>query len=345
LIRGAYDQPGEIVQRDTPAFLPPLAAGGDVKTRMDLARWLTDKRHPLTARVTVNRFWQQFFGTGLVKTSEDFGTQGEWPSHPNLLDDLTTNFVNSQWDVKGLVRTIVGSHTYQQSSQAESAAYRADPYNRLLARGSRFRLDAEMIRDQILAVSSLLNRTMYGKSVKPPQPLDLWKSVSMVSSSTYAFTADTGDNVYRRSLYSFWKRALPPPQMTIFDAPTRESCIARRERTNTPLQALVLMNEGQYFEAAKHFARTVVGRADTSDEQRLSDLYESVTSHLPDESEMTSLRNGLDALRANYQADPASARALTANVREASDQERVDIAAYTMLINSLFNLDVVKTRE
>ncbi len=202
-----------------------------------------------------------------------------------------------------------------------------------------------MIRDQMLAVSGLLNQSMYGKSVKPPQPPNLWKTVSMVSSSTYSFTADTGAKIYRRSLYSFWKRAMPPPQMTIFDAPTRESCMARRERTNTPVQALVLMNERQYFKAAKQFARNVLERADRSDEQRLSYAYESVTSHLPDTSEMTRLRNGLDAFRAIYQADLPSAKAMTSDVKEAIDQDRVEIAAYTMLVNSLFNLDVTKTRE
>ncbi len=167
----------------------------------------------------------------------------------------------------------------------------------------------------------------------------------MVSSSTYSFAADTGAKIYRRSLYSFWKRAMPPPQMTIFDAPTRESCIARRERTNTPLQALVLMNERQYFNAAKHFAQRMLERTDISDEQRLSYAYESVTSHLPDTSEMTSLRNGLDALRATYQQDLTSAKAMTSDVKEVSDEERIEIAAYTMLVNSLFNLDVTKTRE
>jgi hypothetical protein len=192
LIRGAYDQPGEKVERDTPDFLPPIKSEGDVKSRMDLARWLTDKDHPLTARVTVNRLWQQFFGVGLVKTSEDFGTQGEWPSHPRLLDDLTTNFVESGWDVKTMVKSIVGSEAYQQSSKSRTAAYKADPDNRLLARGARFRLDAETIRDQVLAVSGLLNQSMYGKSVKPPQPPYLWNTVSMVSSSSYSFIADTG---------------------------------------------------------------------------------------------------------------------------------------------------------
>ena len=345
LVRGVYDQPGEKVERDTPAFLPPLKSTGAVKTRMDLARWLTDQDHPLTARVTVNRFWQQFFGAGLVKTSEDFGTRGELPSHPELLDELTDSFVRSGWDVKRLVRSIVCSETYQQSSRAEAEDFTSDPDNRMLARGSRFRLDAEMIRDQVLAVCGSFNDSLYGKSVKPPQPPDLWKNVSMVSSSTYSFTADEGAKIHRRSLYSFWKRALPPPQMTIFDAPTRESCTARRERTNTPLQALVLMNEEQYFRAAQRFARTLLSEKNLSCGQRLSYVYESITSRLPDDAELVSLRNGLDALRQTYQEQPDLAKAMTSDVNDVSDQQRIEIAAFTMLVNSLFNLDVAKTRE
>ena len=262
MIRGMYDQPGEQVERNTPAFLPPMKKQDGLKTRMDLAQWMVDPSNPLTARVTVNRLWQQFFGVGLVKTSEDFGAQGDWPSHPELLDDQTVRFVQSGWDVKKLVRSIVLSETYQQSSKATRDRYVSDPENRLLARGSRFRLDAEMIRDQVLAVSGLLNPTMHGKSVKPPQPPDLWKvAVAMPYSNPRVFQADSGDQIYRRSVYTFWKRALPPPQMSIFDAPTREeACIARRERTNTPLQALLLMNEEQYFLAALHCASGLLER-------------------------------------------------------------------------------------
>lgn len=345
LTRGAYDQPGEQVGRNTPAFLPPLDSGSAPGTRLDLARWVTDPRHPLMARVTVNRFWQQFFGVGLVKTSEDFGAQGEYPSHPDLLDHLAVQFMQSGWDVKTLVRSIVLSETYRQSSAAGKDAWRTDPENRLLARGSRYRLDSEMIRDQILAVSGLLNETMYGKSVKPPQPPNLWKSVSMVSSSTYSFEADTGDSIYRRSLYSFWKRAMPPPQMTIFDAPTRERCIARRERTNTPLQALVLMNESQYFHAARTAARNLLAAEGSTDRNRLIQSYESVTAHLPGPSQLESLERGLKSLRTTYGSDVELARELTTDLADLSDEDRVELAAWTMLMNSLFNLDEVKTRE
>ena len=345
LIRGAYDQPGETVERNTPSFLPPMKSSGPVKSRMDLADWLTDKSHPLTARVTVNRIWQQFFGIGLVKTSEDFGMQGDWPSHPALLDDLTVNFIESGWNVKQLVEHIVSSETYKQSSHASADEFTADPGNRALARGSRFRLDAETIRDQILSVSGLLNPTMFGKSVKPPQPPNLWKSVSMVSSSTYAFKADAGDKIYRRSVYSFWKRALPPPQMTIFDAPTREACIARRERTNTPLQALVLMNEPQYFEAELHFANQIVNMPARSDADRLRFAYETITARLPDQDELQVLQNGLEGFRADYGNDLAAANSLTESIKDASDAERVELSAFTMVTNAIFNLDITKTRD
>ena len=284
LVRGAYDQLGELVERGTPSFLPPLEVEGRQKTRMDLAKWLVAPSNPLTARVAVNRFWQQFFGVGLVKTSEDFGAQGEWPSHPDLLDHLTIRFVESGWDVKSLVRSIVLSETYQQSSKAPREQFINDPRNRLLARGSRFRLDSEMIRDQVLATTGLLNPEMYGKSVKPPQPEGLWKIVAMPSSYPREYKPDTGDQIYRRSIYTFWKRGLPPPQMTIFDAPNRDACIARRERTNTPLQALLLMNEEQYFAAARHFASQLIASKEHGDtSSRLTHAYETITSRQLDE--------------------------------------------------------------
>lgn len=344
-VRGVYDQLGEPVQRNTPAFLPALPESEGIRTRMDLAKWATDPQNPLVARVAVNRFWQQLFGAGLVKTAEDFGAQGEWPSHPNLLDDLAVEFVQSQWNVKLLMKSMVLSETYRQSSQTDPASFAADPENRLLARGSRMRLESEMIRDQILGVSDLLVSTLYGKSVKPPQPPNLWKTVSMVSSSTYSFTADQGDKIYRRSLYSFWKRAMPPPQMTIFDAPTREACIARRERTNTPLQALVLMNEEQYFKAARRFALQILSETDITERERILTAYESITGGLADDTEYTTLRDGLRDFQITYEKDLPSAQALTNDLTLRDDQQRIDVAAYTMLINSIFNLDIVKTRE
>lgn len=343
-IRGAYDQLGPVVKRNTPDFLPPLKTAGEIPSRLDLAHWLTSDEHPLTARVAVNRIWQQFFGTGLVKTSEDFGAQGQPPSHPQLLDDLAIRFRESGWDVKRLVKEIVMSETYCQSSVASPEDYRRDRDNRLLARGSRFRLDAETIRDQILMVTGQLNREMYGRSVKPPQPPNLWKSVSMRSSNTYSFQADTGDKIVRRSVYSFWKRAMPPPQMTLFDAPTRESCTARRERTNTPLQALVLMNEEEYFRAAKLWARSVVQKYD-DDSTRIQVLYESLTARIPDTGEAQALQDGLQSLRKNFEDNPQLAVELTESLALDDSESRTDIAAYATLINSLFNLDIFKTRN
>lgn len=336
LIRGAYDNPGEEVGRDTPGFLPPLKAENpEQKTRLDLARWFVAPENPLTARVAVNRFWQQVFGVGIVKTSEDLGAQGEWPSHPDLLDYLATRFVESGWDVKDLFREMVLSETYQQSSVATPEEFEADPENRLLARGSRYRFDSEVIRDQILATSGLLNVEMYGKSVKPPQPEGLWKSVALPSSYPNRFTPDDGDKIRRRSVYTFWKRGLPPPQMTILNAPTRESCIARRERTNTPLQALLLMNETEYLRAARHFAERVLKEAP---ESQVGFAYQTITSRLPDKEEVDTLNALLKDLVAGYKAKPELAAAL-------AERDDAELAAWTMVINTIYNLDITKTRQ
>ena len=343
LERGSYEHPGEKVERNTPRFLPPLKEKGKSYTRMDLAEWLVDPLHPLTARVAVNRFWQRFFGSGLVKTSEDFGYQGDWPSHPRVLDSLTISFVESGWDVKALLRQIVLSRTYRQSSDAAAKDYRLDPENRLLARGPRYRMDAEMIRDQILFVSGKLNREMYGESVKPPQPQGLWEAVSMAAPFTYV--ADTGNDIYRRSLYTYWRRAMPPPQMTIFDAPSREYCTARRERTNTPLQALLLMNEPEYFQAAKACATEAMIDTHVSVEDRLTLLFERITSHLPSELQMDAMLKALTDFRELYIADRELAEALTTELVETTHEERAELAAWTMLSHGLLNLEVSKVKR
>jgi hypothetical protein len=351
MTRGAYDQPGEEVTRNVPGFLPPMKKQDGLKTRMDLAEWFVDPSNPLTARVAVNRFWQQFFGIGLVKTSEDFGSQGESPSHPKLLDHLASRFVKSGWDVKAIVRSIVLSQTYQQSSTATRDQFVSDPSNRQLARGSRFRLDAEVVRDQLLSVSGLLNTTQYGKSVKPPQPEGLWKIVAMPSSYPSVFEPDTGDKVYRRSVYTFWKRGLPPPQMTIFDAPTRESCIARRERTNTPLQALLLMNEEQHFAGAMHYARELLDRSDLTDDEKIVMAYETITSQLPGDKTIGQLQTARQDFQRLYTTDPAEAKAMVSASLDpgiaaiSAAEQQADLASWTMLVHSLLNLDVTKTRE
>ncbi|MCH8218944.1 MAG: DUF1553 domain-containing protein, partial [Planctomycetes bacterium] len=258
LKRGEYDQKGDEVTRRTPLFLPPMDANAP-DDRLGLARWLVDPRHPLTSRVTVNRLWQQLFGTGLVKTAEDFGTQGERPSHPALLDWLAAEFVQGGWDVKAMMKLLVTSATYRQSSALSPRLIERDPENRLLARGPRFRLDGEMLRDQALFLGGLLSEKMGGPSVKPPQPDGLWFAVGYSGSNTVRFVADTEhDQIHRRALYTFIKRTSPPPQMNTFDGPSREASCVRRERTNTPLQALLLFNDPQYVEAAKGLARRVL---------------------------------------------------------------------------------------
>lgn len=348
MVRGQYDQPGEVVERATPAFLPPMNVEGEIPTRMDLANWLVSPQHPLTARVTVNRFWQYLFGVGLVKTSEDLGAQGESPSHPELLDHLSGQFVRSGWNVKSLVKSMVLSKTYRQSSVAAKEHYLADPRNRLLSRGSRFRLDAEVIRDQVLALTGVLNTRMHGKSVKPPQPEGLWQIVAMPSSYPRVFKPDEGDEIYRRSVYTFWKRGLPPPQMTILDAPTRESCIARRERTNTPLASLLLMNEPQYFSAAIHLAEKSVSDEKSSEGERIAQLYRRVTCQIPSEDMHEKLIAFLHDMREHYQDNPELAETM---ISHSSDErikhcdDKPELAAWSMLVHSLLNLDITKTRQ
>jgi len=345
LIRGAYDNPGELVERDTPAFLPPMKAKDGLRTRMDLAEWFMATENPLTARVAVNRVWQQFFGVGIVKTSEDFGAQGEWPSHPELLDYLAVSFVESGWDVRALVKQIVMSETYQQSSKASPERFESDPENRRLARSSRFRLDAEVIRDQVLTTSGLLNDQLYGRSVKPPQPAGLWKAVSMPSSYPRIYEPDTDDKIYRRSVYTFWKRGMPPSQMTILNAPSREACIARRERTNTPLQALLLMNETEYLKAARHLAHQTISDRSLSPADRLSAVCETITSRLPDADETETFLKMVEDLGTIYRENSDLANQLCEGVQLHEGVSSADLAAWTMLVSTIYNLDITKTRD
>ncbi|MCH2060362.1 MAG: PSD1 and planctomycete cytochrome C domain-containing protein [Verrucomicrobiales bacterium] len=340
--RGQYDDPGDVVQRDAPGFLAPLKKSGEVATRMDLAEWFVSPENPLTARVAVNRFWQQFFGVGLVKTSEDLGAQGEMPSHPGLLDYLTVTFIESGWDIKALVRQIVLSKTYRQASVADPERFTKDPENRLLARGSRFRMDAEMIRDQILFTSGLLAQQMYGRSVKPPQPDGLWKAVTMIGER---FRPDSGDAIYRRSLYTYWKRGMPPPQMTILNAPIRDACTARRERTNTPSQALLLLNENEYLKAARQLAMIALGPQDANTVQRVAFIYETITSKLPDPAEQRVLATLVENLNEKYAANPELADQICSGMKVQEAGKKAQLAAWTVLVNTLYNLDITKTRE
>ncbi|WP_186776024.1 PSD1 and planctomycete cytochrome C domain-containing protein [Rubripirellula reticaptiva] len=332
LIRGQYDQPGDAVERATPSFLPPLPKDAP-NDRLGLAMWLTAPNHPLTARVAVNRFWQQVFGTGLVKTSEDFGSQGQPPSHPELLNWLAADFQSHGWDVKRLMKSLVMSNAYQRSARVSDDMLRIDPNNRLLARGPRHRLDAEVLRDQSLALAGVLVDSEGGPSVKPPQPAGLWEAVGYSGSNTVKFVADEGDKVYRRSVYVFWKRTSAPPQMATLDAPSRESCTARRERTNTPLQALLLMNEVQYLESAKLLARRALDEPEIdSDVQRIRWTFETVTARLPTDGEVDEMLTLLTDTTAYYDRNPDLSTKLVG-------QSDANAAAWTILASTLLNLD------
>jgi hypothetical protein len=346
LKRGEYDQRGEQVERAVPAFLPPLPPSAP-RDRLGLAQWLIAPNHPLTARVTVNRLWQQVFGTGIVKTAEDFGAQGEPPSHPELLDWLAVQFRDDGWDAKRFMKRLTMSAVYRQSSRATAEILAKDPSNRLYARGPRFRLDAEMLRDQALFASGLLIESMGGPSVKLPQPAGLWEAVAYTDSNTAHFLADTGSStVHRRSLYTFWKRTAPPPQMTTFDAPSRESCQVRRERTNTPLQALVLLNEGQYLEAARGLAERALREAGKAPDDRLMYLFRLATSRCPDATELAELKAAYAELHAHYARSPEAAQKLLSpgEPKAGPLHGPADLAAWTMIGNVILNLDEVITK-
>ncbi len=338
LERGEYDSLGEQVDRGTPAFLPPLDFTGRYPTRMDLANWLVSEVHPLTARVAVNRIWQNLMGRGIVHTSEDFGSQGSFPTHRELLDHLAWSFMQTGWNVKRLVKSIVRTKTYRQSSHVSERDLKNDPENRWLARGSRFRLDAEVLRDQLLLTSGNLVERMYGRSVKPPQPDGLWASVSMTGER---FVADSGDDIHRRSLYTFWKRAMPPPQMTLLNAPMRDSCVARRERTNTPAQALLLLNEPTYFLAGRKLA---VRALQEKPDDRIGLVWEIVTGTIVDRSEAAVLETLLDELTTHYAANHELANKICEGAPQTS-ATAVQVAAWTGLVNTIYNLDVTRTRN
>ncbi|RMG37075.1 MAG: DUF1553 domain-containing protein [Planctomycetota bacterium] len=341
LRRGEYDQRLEQVPRAVPAVLPPLPEGVP-NNRLGWAKWLVSPEHPLTARVAVNRFWQQVFGIGIVKTAEDFGSQGEPPSHPRLLDWLAVEFRESGWNVKELMRLIVTSATYRQSSVVRPELLKRDPENRLLARGPRFRLDAEVLRDQALFVSGLLYDKLGGPSVKPPQPDGLWFAVGYSGSNTVRFKKDVGpDKVYRRTVYTFIKRTAPPPQLSTFDAPSREACMVRRERTNTPLQALLLLNDPQYFEAARAFAERVIREAGPDPERRIERMFRLALGRRPDVETLRDLLDLQQDLQAAYAANPGAARSTIAVGETPPDPNipPVELASWTLVANTVLNMD------
>ncbi len=343
LHRGEYDQPREEVKPDVPDALPSM--GELPRNRLGFAEWLVQPENPLTARVTVNRLWQQLFGIGLVKTSGDFGSQGEWPSHPELLDWLAVEFVESGWDTKHMLRLMVTSATYMQDSAITSELLARDPDNRLLARGPRFRLEAEEIRDQALFASGLLVEQLGGPGVKPSLPPGLWEAVAYTDSNTRSYTQDTGDAQYRRSMYTYWKRTSHPANLAAFDAPNRESCIVRRSRTNTPMQVLVLLNDPQFVEAARVLAQRVL-LAEREPEAQLSRAFRLLTSRRPEADELATLLDLYEQERSFYAVNDDDAAALLsvgASLRDTSI-DLANHAAMTIVTTTIMTLDETITK-
>ena len=333
LIRGAYDQYGEEVTSGVPAVLPPLEAT-DKATRLDLAHWITRPDHPLTARVAVNRTWQMVFGRGIVESAGDFGNQGSWPTHPELLDWLAVDLVENKWDLRHLLKTILNSETYHRSAVTTPEQLENDPRNITLAHSPRTRLPAEVIRDQALAVSGLLNPAVGGPGVHPPQP-DLWREISHFGYDGKPFTAQIfvpgrGSSIHRRSLYTFWKRTSPPPVMALFDAPTRETCAVVRGATNTPLQALVVMNEPQFVEAGIALGKRMIQEGGTSPSSRLTYGFRLTTGRAPESEEVKVLEKSLARHLERYSINEADAKALAGTPEQ---------AAYAVLGSTLINLD------
>lgn len=341
LARGAYDSPGPKVSRGVPAILPPLPEGAPAN-RLGLARWLVDPANPLTARVTVNRFWQMYFGTGIVKTVEDFGSQGEWPVHPELLDWLAVEFVRSGWNVKTLQKTILTSSTYRQSSKITKESFAKDPDNRLLARGARLRLPAETVRDQALSMAGLLVEQVGGPSVKPYQPSGLWSELGDKD-----YEPDTGASLYRRSLYTFWKRTSAPPFMATFDSAMRESCTVRESRTNTPLQALNLMNDVTFVEASRRMAQKAILEAGARAEERVGYTFRLALGREPNQKELQTLLGSLAFYKDLYQTDPKAAAALIGQGESPRDKTipPSELAPYTAVASLILNLDETITKE
>lgn len=345
LNRGQYDSPNkeQPVEPGTPGFLPEFSSEYP-QNRLGMAQWIVAPDHPLTSRVTVNRIWKMFFGTGIVETVEDFGFQGQWPTQPELLDWLANDFVENGWDVKRLVKQIVMSETYRQTSRVNSTQLDKDPGNRFLSRGPRFRLAGEFVRDQALAISGILNGEIGGPGVKPYQPPGLWNEVSL--NGNLRFQPDKGEKLYRRSLYTYWKRSAPPPSMVIFDAPTREKCTVRRGVTNTPLQALVLMNDPQFVEASRMFAERILKEGGESFESKIEFALLSATAHAPSEQVVDILRELYENEKKTFASEPDRATKLL-SVGEKPRDEKLDLiehAAWTIIGSVIFNLDEVITR-
>ena len=349
MVRGQYDKKGDPVEPAVPVVLPAIAKPTPETrlTRLDLAKWLIAPENPLTARVTVNRYWQQIFGTGLVKTSFDFGTQGAVPSHPELLDWLASEYRLSGWNTKQLVKLLLTSDAFRRQTRLTPEVKAADIDNRLYARGPRLRLDAEQVRDNVLFVSGLIDLTMGGRGVRPYQPSNIWEPVGYSDSNTRYYLQDHGESLYRRSIYVFLKRTAPPPFMSNFDAPNREQVCTVRERSNTPLQALQLMNDVQHFEAARGLAERVLAEGGNSTPERLTFLYQTVLSRHPSTDEIQVLSVALEKQRVLFSSDPKAA-SLAIHVGESKPKgvaSETETAAWTMMANLILNTDETLNRN
>ncbi len=351
LRRGQYDQRGDQVPASIPAVFRGLsngpseaAANAQQPTRLDFAHWLTSPKHPLTARVAVNRWWEMLFGTGIVETSEDFGVQGALPTHPELLDWLACELMESGWDTRRILKEIVLSATYGQSSHISPEQLELDPRNRLLGRGARYRLSAETLRDSALAMSGLLKQKVGGPSVKPYQPDGLWEDVSVERRDKYV--PDEGDGLYRRSMYTFWKRTCPPPTMATFDAPDRETCVVRRARTNTPLQALILMNDPTYIEASRKLAEHVL-LSEKDDSARWTQAFRIVLAREPVADEIAAINSVRSAAKEHFQKSPEAATELLKVGRAPADATipAEELASWSAAMSVLMNLDEAISRE
>ncbi|MEE8155928.1 MAG: DUF1553 domain-containing protein, partial [Phycisphaerales bacterium] len=347
LMRGQYDQPDKTqpVKPGVPAVLGALPDDAP-QNRLGLARWMAAPDNPLVARVAVNRMWQTVFDTGLVRTSDDFGRQGQWPTHPDLLDWLAVDFRESGWDVHRLLRMIVTSSAYQQSSRIREELQEVDPENRLLGRYPRRRMSAEQIRDQALYVAGLLDETFGGPSVKPYQPPGLWREVAMPNSNTRIFERGGLEDLWRRTLYTYLKRASPPPSLQIFDAPTREACVIRRPITNTPLQALVLWNDEQFVEASRVLAQRTLAEGG-GDVAQIMTMFRRCTGREPDPEDLAQLQSALAHFRTRYADAPEDAAQLL-EVGEAPVPEEIDpseLAAWTVIASSILNLHETITQD
>jgi hypothetical protein len=345
LDRGQYNKPTDKVTVGVPAIFPPMAKNAP-QNRLGFARWLVSPAHPLTARVAVNRYWQRLFGVGLVKTSEDFGVQGELPSHPELLDWLALEFIRSGWDIKSMHRLIVNSATYRQDAHVGAAAYGRDPNNRLLGRGPRMRIDAEEIRDAALAVSGRLVQRVGGKSVYPYQPKGLWLELNNRPGYSKAYPRGSGDDLYRRSIYTFWKRTVPSPMLKTFDAPEREFCTIHRSRTNTPLQALLLLNGPQFVEAARTLGQRMMTEGGRSIDDRITYGFRLVTARRPSNAELVVLCEYYTNDVKRYSNDQAAALKLL-NVGESTFRTELNVAelaAFAGVARLLLNLDEAITK-